>query len=586
MGERLKEYRITSNRPDGVFHFNVSGSPVYDKNGNVVKAIMCTRDVTERVKKDELIRMNKEQLESIIENMSDALVLFDKDGNITKVNKSARKSVFRFAEGKKMNDHFNHAKIYDMNFKEILKENSAISRILKGEKLSRYQTIVQVGDNLTYTEANGNPIYDKKSNFVGGVLVVYDITDRIKSEQTLLLKTQYNLLSRIIEDLDVGFARFSYPDFRIIDFNQKYFNQLKLINPKLDSPASMKGKDPFGIFIFDEKSEVLQNIQNLIEKRGDSYVTNRKFIMDGEERFFRIIRQPLFGLNNQVIEVIQIAIDITEEVTAKNKMEETLRMQEEIFSNISHELKTPLNVIFSTNQLMELYFKNNCIEGNKEKVSKSINIIKQNCYRFTKLINNIVDVSKIDSGFFELNLSNENIVNITEDIVQSISEYIEGKGLSIIFDTNVEEKTIACDPDKIERIILNLVSNAIKFSNPEGQILVNVFDKGEFVEIIVEDTGIGIESKHLNNIFEIFHQVDKSLSRNADGSGIGLSLVKSIVEMHGGSISVKSQVNKGSTFKVVLPGVIVEETKKLEKSTGMNNKIEMINIEFSDIYLR
>ena len=184
-----------------------------------------------------------------------------------------------------------------------------------------------------------------------------------------------------------------------------------------------------------------------------------------------------------VTEVIFIAIDITEEIKAKNKMEETLKIQDEIFSNISHELKTPLNVIFSTNQLMEFYLKNDSFEANNKKVSNGINIIKQNCYRFTKLINNIIDISKIESGFLKLNLSNENIVNITEDIVQSVSDYIKVKGLNIIFDTNTEEKIIACDPDKIERIILNLISNAIKFTNASGSIFVNLLDKGDTVEI-------------------------------------------------------------------------------------------------------
>jgi methyl-accepting chemotaxis protein len=228
--------------------------------------------------------------------------------------------------------------------------------------------------------------------------------------------------------------------------------------------------------------------------------------------------------------------------------------------------------------------KNGLLETNKEKVFEDVNIIKQNCYRLTKLINNIVDLSKIESGFFKLNLSNENIVEVIEDIVQSVSEYIKTKKINIIFDTNTEEKIIACDTEKIERIILNLISNAIKFSNPGGSIFVNVFDKDDTVEITVEDTGIGIEKKHLNDIFGRFQQVDKSLSRNAEGSGIGLSLVKSIIEMHGGKISVDSEVGKGSVFKVELPVRIVENSKVIEKTKQMNNKIQMINVEFSDIY--
>ncbi|MEQ8197622.1 MAG: HAMP domain-containing sensor histidine kinase, partial [Clostridiaceae bacterium] len=234
--------------------------------------------------------------------------------------------------------------------------------------------------------------------------------------------------------------------------------------------------------------------------------------------------------------------------------------------------------------LMELYLKNNSLESSRKKISQGISSIRQNCYRFTKLINNIVDISKIDSGFFKLHLSNENIVQVAEDIVQSVSGYIKEKGINIIFDTNTEEKIIACDPEKIERIILNLISNAIKFTNAEGKIFIDLIDKEETVEISVRDTGIGMDREQLDMIFKRFHQVDKSLSRNAEGSGIGLDLVKSIVELHGGKISVDSKIGEGSIFNIELPAGTIEETEVNIQIRPMNNKIEMINIEFSDIY--
>ena len=265
-------------------------------------------------------------------------------------------------------------------------------------------------------------------------------------------------------------------------------------------------------------------------------------------------------------------------------MEETLKTQDEIFANITHELKTPLNVIFSTNQLMELYLKKGLIEDNKKNLFKDISIIKQNCYRFTKLINNIVDLSKIDSGFYKLNLSNYNIVDIVENIVQSVVEYIKDKGLSIVFDTDIEEKIISCDPEKIERVILNLISNAIKFSYYKNEIYINIFDKEEFVEISIRDTGIGIDNEYLDLIFEKYRQIDKTFTRNAEGSGIGLSIVKSIVDLHGGKISVESEFGKGSTFKILLPAITIEHTKEIQLNEDINNKVSMINIEFSDIY--
>lgn len=274
--------------------------------------------------------------------------------------------------------------------------------------------------------------------------------------------------------------------------------------------------------------------------------------------------------------------DVTEDIKAKNELKKSLKIQDEVFANISHELKTPLNVIFSTNQLMNYYIKNDKVD--KERFGRCIDVIRQNCYRFTKLINNIVDMSKIDSGFYKVNISNENIVELVENIVQSVAEYIKEKELAIIFDTEIEEKLIACDPEKIERIILNLISNAIKFSNPGNEIAVLVSDKGEYVEISVKDQGVGIEERYLDSIFKRYHQVDKTLARNTEGSGIGLSLVKSIVDLHHGRVWVDSEVGKGSIFKVELPVRVIEESRAIHKVKAINNKVEMINVEFADIY--
>jgi len=190
----------------------------------------------------------------------------------------------------------------------------------------------------------------------------------------------------------------------------------------------------------------------------------------------------------------------------------------------------------------------------------------------------------MDAGYLKLNLHNENIIKVVEDIVQSVSEFIASKGLGITFSSNVNEKIVACDAEKIERIMLNLISNAIKFSDKGQEIFVDVFDQGDVVEIFVRDTGVGMDQKHLNAIFNRFHQVDKTLSRNAEGSGIGLSIVKSIVGLHGGDIGVASELGKGTTVSFRIPAKLVDGDRVFNPIRINNSRIEMINIEFSDIY--
>lgn len=410
------------------------------------------------------------------------------------------------------------------------------------------------------------------------------LENRLKAEENSLLEAQIDLLNNIIENIQVGFVRCSYPDFKIIDINNRANEDLKRINSKTETLEHIKGQNFFDIFNTVKEVEVTKGVQDLIGENSNFQNNYIDYMLLREGRSLKVIYQPLFGLNNKVIEIMIIAMDISEEVKAQNKMEEILKIQGEFFTNVAHELKTPLTVIDSTNQLMRLYFKGNSLDVNKEKISTGINVIKQNCYRLTRLINNLVDLSKIESGFIKLKLSNENIVLIIENIVQSISDYIRRRELNIIFDTNTEEKIIACEPDKIERIFLNLISNAIKFTNPGGSIFITLIDKDDFVEISVSDTGIGIEKENLDTIFERFHQVDRSLSRNTEGSGIGLTLVKSIIDMHGGNISVASEIGKGSTFKIELPAKIVENQNTNAKSNLLSSKIEMIKTEFSDIY--
>lgn len=254
----------------------------------------------------------------------------------------------------------------------------------------------------------------------------------------------------------------------------------------------------------------------------------------------------------------------------------------EFFSNVSHELKTPLNVILGAVQVLNLYSNKDMPMYDMQK--KYLKIMKQNCYRLLRLVNNVVDMSKIDSGFFKLYLKNYNIVGIVEEITLSVADYIENKGINLIFDTDVEEKVIACDPDKIERIILNLLSNAAKFTKPRDEILVNIVDREDSIVISVKDTGTGIPEDKLQSIFERFKQVDKTIGLNKEGSGIGLSLVKSLVELHGGSININSKEGEGSEFIIELPAKVIEGEDDSISNVMYESKIERIDIEFSDIY--
>lgn len=318
-------------------------------------------------------------------------------------------------------------------------------------------------------------------------------------------------------------------------------------------------------------------------------------IIDGKEIWYsaqvsKLISEVLGESDCYIV----VARDITEHVNimdelqnAKLQAEEANNAKNTFVANISHELKTPITVIQSATQLFEMKVKN--MEGiDKIYHYNHIRTVKQNCRRLLRLINNLIDVTKVDAGFMRLQLQNLNIVRLVEKITKSVAEYAKAKHLNVAFNKGIKNLTLAVDPDKVERILFNLLSNAIKFTEAGGNITVSIYSTKQDVYISVKDTGIGIPSEKLNTIFERFNNIDKILSRNHEGSGIGLSLVKSFAELHGGSISVESILGHGSEFTVKLPIKKLEDNqldkypKHVVDSDIYTNRL---NVEFSDIYM-
>ena len=222
------------------------------------------------------------------------------------------------------------------------------------------------------------------------------------------------------------------------------------------------------------------------------------------------------------------------------------------FVNLSHELRTPLNVLSSINQLIkEFTKKDNFITP--EKLSYYMGIMDRNCYRLLGLINNLIDHTKIENNSYIINKKDEDIVYLVEETVLDMKDYIEEKGLELIFDTDVEEKVIRCDKVDIERCIINLVGNAVKFTPEGGLIEVLLQDLDDKVKIIVKDNGIGISEENQKVIFDRFNQVVDESSEQKGGSGLGLTITKQLITLHNGEIYVESEVGVGSEFIIILP---------------------------------
>lgn len=312
---------------------------------------------------------------------------------------------------------------------------------------------------------------------------------------------------------------------------------------------------------------------------------------DGEWEWFIVKGIPVEkdAANGRVSKLIGIFNNISAIKKTKMELEEKKyfeKLRDDFFANLSHELRTPLNVILSALQLQELYIRNEEASNSMDKYKRQMKIMRMNSYRLLRLINNLIDITRIDAGFYSLELQNYDIIGLVKTIVFSLEDYIRKQELQLEFYCDIDRLEVACDPDKIERIILNLLSNAIKFTKKGGKLTVRIHKNNRYVMIHIKDTGIGIPQEKLGSIFERFIQVDNTLTRNHEGSGIGLSLVKAIAEMHQGSVSVKSRLNKGSEFTVQLPisRLEQEEGDKRSLKSHWTNNVERMHIEFSDIY--
>jgi K+-sensing histidine kinase KdpD len=254
-----------------------------------------------------------------------------------------------------------------------------------------------------------------------------------------------------------------------------------------------------------------------------------------------------------------------------------------IFLNIYSELKVPMDIIYGASQLVEQHLKNNYEESCDEKTIKSINSIKQNFFRLTKMINNLLDLSIISAEQYDLNCCNANIVAITENVVVNVIkavEVIRDKQLEILFDTDSEEKMILCDPEKIEKVILNILSNAVRFSTLGSKIYVDVRTVESNVEISVDYEETNTDSLYCKN-----KENEQCMEYNKEDS-IELNLSRYIANLHGGNLSAAHSQSGRNKLTISLPCKKNESIYYLyskECPSAADNLLTMINIEFSDL---
>ena len=436
-------------------------------------------------------------------------------------------------------------KIYSLNTEdfigktsaEVFKDKSLLieeeSRIISGEDLLVFDKLI---NNI---EFGVNLISIKEENEIIGILgFAIEKNDKTMPSNKRKIREKRlkaicdaipHALSCVDKNLDLMYANKNYMEkcegYR--EAGKKCLNKEKQLEEFRDKEKKYSKK------VLNEGIEASFEYENTIYDEGNKYIEVRK--------------TPLLSYRNEVVGVVTMALNITEKKLAEEKLEQ---IRIEFFSNLSHEFNTPLNVISSTYQLIKDLTKNyEC----REEYNKYLDVIRRNGTYLSNKLDQIIEATKMDIGVAAFKPIRGNIIEFIENIFDNMIDYAKVKEIRMVFDTDEEDVEMMFDEDKVATIVANLISNAIKFTEENGNILVVVNKIEDSIKIHVKDDGYGIKKECINSIFYKYHRIQDSDERWCCGSGIGLHLVREYVEMHGGTVEVRSEYGRGSEFIVTLP---------------------------------
>ncbi|WP_242966442.1 PAS domain-containing sensor histidine kinase [Clostridium sp. BSD9I1] len=517
-------------------------------------------------------------LRDVINNISEGIVVIDKEDRITLCSSSVYEITgLRHIE---LMDYKNIIRKYDIAVEENKGRN--IEWFYNGfykNRLPIKDLILKITEksskNIKYIELNTSPILRTNGELLHTVVTLTDITE--KRINQIIAEEQALFVENVVNTLDVPIAVLDYPKCNYKLLNKKYEELVSCIAKREINASMMINKSIYDVF---KESTISGNLTKIAES-GEAQIFPPLYIKDyqGRDKYYKPKVAPYKDKNGKTTIYIHV-VDVTEEINHNIQLEKVNKLKDEFFNIISHELRTPLTMIYGSLQLAyDVY--NGEVTPN---IDKTLTRIRENSSRLLKLTNNMMDISKADAGLLTLNNVNFDVVMHSENVVNSSLYYAQRKGINIIFDTNEEECSVLIDKEKFERILLNLLSNAIKYTAENKHIYVNLEVEEESFILRVKDEGVGIPADKINSIFDRYSQLNSSLSRRAEGTGLGLAVVKKFVEAMNASIKVISEERKGSEFIVKFKRYSNGKSGCAQYVTLSDNFDDILNIEMSDVY--
>ncbi|HLF46846.1 MAG TPA: PAS domain-containing protein [Chitinophagaceae bacterium] len=551
----------------GALWFSAHYSPLIESDGSISGIVIALNNITALKQAEERIKNAENKLLTMLSNTQEGFFLINPDFSISLVNDAGCRDIKRIT-GIDCRAGMHYTDFIMLDNKR--KFHEIFQLVMKGNHYEEETNIKTVEGEWLWFYSSYFPVRDEKGDIVAVCCTSKDITERKLVDRALLRireeKDEYQFrLQSILDNTPLIIF--------IKDLNGKYL----LINRSFREFLRLEETQVVGKTDFDfEKPEIAHQYKEadelVVRTLKDAVLEETVEKPDGLHNLM-IVKFPLFDKDNKIYGIGGIATDITDKVQqqqklieAKKKAEAAEQLQEQFLANMSHEIRTPMNgIIGMTNVLMNTQLT--------PEQDEFVQIIRQSSDNLLKLINDILDISKIKAGKLSVEKIDFNLQEMLDNTLAAFKVKARGKNirLSVMYDRSLPDQVVS-DPLRLTQIMVNLLSNAFKFTE-EGSIEINVKLIGKDKDKVsiyfgITDTGIGIPDDKLNHIFESFEQAAEETTRKYGGTGLGLSITKKLVNMLGGDIEVKSELNKGTTFSFVLEMSIGKTVSHEVKKAG------------------
>jgi PAS domain S-box-containing protein len=532
-----------------------SAAPIMDERAKVSGCVLIFRDVTaqRRLEQDKANQLlTARTLAAIIETSDDAIISKSLDGIIQSWNAGAE-HIFGYTAAQAVGRHISLVIPPD----RIAEEDHIIASLKAGQRIEHFETERMRSDGRRIlVSLTISPLKDDAGTVIGASKIVRDVTRQRQAEQR--------------ERLLLGEAAAANAKFHAFFEQSGVFAGIMDVNGtlldvnRLSGEASGYAKEQIiGKPVWEgpwwgDSSQLREQIKSGAAQAaaGQTFRAEMPYFMaDGSERVADVTIQPIKDDSGRVIFLAPIGIDITDRKRAEADRErfaadlsEADRRKNEFLAMLAHELRNPLAPISNAAHALRLG------GGDKNALQSASEMLERQVGQMARLVDDLLDMSRITRGRIELRKERVELAPIIGQAVEAIRAAYRSMNHELTVTMPSAPVYLDADPTRVTQIVGNLLNNAGKFTDKGGHVWLAVEQEGEQAVIRVRDNGIGIAAEHLPGLFEMFAQVDTSLERSRDGLGIGLTLVKTLVEMHGGTVEARSQgLGRGSEFTVRLP---------------------------------